>query len=380
VLPVADTHYLTPFGKVDLLRYPARRDEPLQAWCAADTLLLEHIHALGLPGRDVLVVNDEHGALSVALQGGSLWSDSALSALALKHNLERNKRRAIPLVWSTSEPFEATAHCPALVVIRVPKQLPLFEYQLGKLAATLAPGAKVVAAGMDKHLSPRVASLLEHYIGPTQRHRGQRKARVFSCVKDQRLPAAVDATAAYYCEPLGAELIALPGVFSRDKLDIGSRLLLEQLDSLAPAHSVVDLACGNGVLGLGALQRGLCQTVTFCDESAMAIESSRRNALRLFRERSASFSFHQGDGLLDCPGTAAGLILCNPPFHLNHAVDEYAGRRLLAQCGAHLQAGGRLCLVANRHLNYLPTLKRHFQRVEKIAQNSKFIIWLAEHT
>jgi 23S rRNA (guanine1835-N2)-methyltransferase len=377
-VPAADTQYLTAFGNLDLLRYPTRPEEPLQAWCAADTLLLEHIHALGLPGRDLLVVNDEHGALCVALQASALWSDSALSGLALKHNLERNKRRPIPLVWSTSEPFDAAANAPALVVMRVPKQLPLFEYQLGKLAATLAPGARVVAAGMDKHLSARVASLLEHYIGPTQRHRGQRKARVFSCVKDQRRPVAAAATAAYYCQPLGVELIALPGVFSRDKLDIGSRLLLEQLDALAPAHAVVDLACGNGVLGLAALQRGLCQTVSFCDESAMAIESARRNAQQLFPARSASCHFHHGDGLLDYAGPAPDLILCNPPFHLNHAVDEYAGRRLLAQCGAQLQPGGRLCLVANRHLNYLPTLKRRFQRVEKITQNSKFIIWLAE--
>ena len=70
-------------------------------------------------------------------------------------------------------------------------------------------------------------------------------------------------------------------------------------------------------------------------------------------------------------------MLCNPPFHSNHAVDEYAGRHLLAQCARGLVDSGQLCLVANRHLDYRPTLKRGFGAVEKLAQNSKFIVWLA---
>jgi 23S rRNA (guanine1835-N2)-methyltransferase len=376
-MPVADTRYLTPFGEFELQRYPARRDEPLQAWCAADTLLLEHIHALEISGRDVLVVNDEHGALCVALDAAAIWTDSALSALALERNLSRNQRQAIAVVWSTSNPTEAANWPPALVALRVPKQLPLFEFQLSRLAAGLAPGTPVLAAGMDKHLSPRVAALLEQYIGPTERHRGQRKARLFSAVRDERPAILVDDIAGYYCEALGADLFALPNVFSREQLDNGSRLLLAHLDSLGPVQSLLDLACGNGVLGLAAMQRGLCRAVTFADESAMAIESARRNALRLFPDTVARCSFHHGDGLISCPAPPVELILCNPPFHLNHAVDEYAGRRLIAQCGRYLQPGGRLCLVANRHLAYLPTLKRHFKQLDKIADGSqKYIVYL----
>lgn len=376
-MPAANTRFLTPFGEFDLQRYPGRRDEPLQAWCAADTLLLESIHASGVDGRNVLVVNDDHGALCVAMQSSALWTDSALSALALEHNLARNKRGPVPRVWSTAAPIAPDTPPPALVALRVPKQLPLFEYQLSRLAAALPAGTPVLAAGMDKHLSAQAPELLERYIGPTQRHRGKRKARLFSSTRDQSQATLVDASARYYCDALGDELLSLPNVFSRDKLDIGSRLLLEQLGQLTPARTVLDLACGNGVLGLAALQRGLCETTTFCDESAMAMESSRRNAIHLFPNEVDRYQFHHGDGVLDYRGMTADLVLCNPPFHLNHAVDEYAGRRLLAQCGRYLQSGGRLCLVANRHLDYLPTMKRHFQQVEKIAQNNKFVVWLA---
>jgi 23S rRNA (guanine1835-N2)-methyltransferase len=372
-MTAADTRFQTPYGTFELHRYPTRRLEPLQAWSAADSLLLEQNHERALPGASTLVVNDEQGALCVAVQPGALWTDSALSSRALQRNQEHNQQHPTPLVWST----EALPFAPRQVVLRIPKQLPYFAYQLSHLAARMPTGASVLAAGMDKHLSPRTAQLLEHYIGPTQRLRGQRKARLFCATRDQRKAPGADPTAAYYCEALQARLCALPNVFSREKLDPGSRFLLEQLAVLEPVETLIDLACGNGVLGLAAFKCGLTRNVVFADESAMALASASSNAQRIVPQDEARCSFHHGDGLLDYEGGPVGLILCNPPFHLNHTVDDYAGRHLLEQCGRFLHPGGRLCLVANRHLDYLPTLKRGFHSVKKIALNSKFIVWLA---
>jgi 16S rRNA G1207 methylase RsmC len=366
--------FQTPFGDFRLRRHPARRDEPLLAWCAADLLLLEEACQLGIPTDLTLVVNDEHGALCVPLRPRALWTDSALAALALRRNLQDNAGRDVPVVWSTAEP---AAGC-ELIVMRIPKQLAYLEYQLEILSRIAAPAATVLAAGMDKHLSPQVAHLLERYIGPTQRHRGQRKARLFSARRDGRVSAPPTPLSSYYCEAAAGELQALPNVFSRDRVDGGSRLLLAQLPRLAAALTVHDLACGNGVIGLAAFRLGLASELVFADESAMAIASARMNAHRLFPADSHAFAFHHGDGLSGCDTPPAGLILCNPPFHLTHAVDDYAGRRLLAQCAHHLQRGGRLCLVANRHLDYLPTLKRYFQPVEQLARDRRFVVWLAQ--
>lgn len=368
----ADTLCHSPFGDFRLQRYPTRRDEPLQAWCSADMLLLEELHRMGIAGSEVLAVNDEHGALSVPLCALGLWTDSALSALALKQNLAANEGADVPVTWSTAKPPDGAT----VIAMRVPKLLPYFEYQLTLLAQHLPPGSVVLAAGMDKHLSPHIAKLLERHIGPTHRHPGQRKARLFSALREEQPPPPARASASYYCDVLGSELQAMPNVFSQDKLDGGSRLLLQQLANTTPVTTLLDLACGNGVLGLSAFQQGLACEVIFADESAMAIASARGNSARLFPR--GSFGFHHGDGLLDYDGPLAELILCNPPFHLNHAVDEYAGRRLLEQCARHLSPGGRLCLVANQHLDYLPSLKRHFNRVETLARDRRFVVWLAQ--
>ena len=372
-MTAAGTRFETPYGSFKLQRYPARRAEPLQAWCAADSLLLQEVQQRAVSRINMLVVNDDHGALCVALQPQALWTDSALAVQALQHNESVNERTPTPVLWSDQIP----AFAPDFIVLRIPKQLPFFEYQLSRLALWMAPGTTLLVAGMDKHLSSRTAKILERHIGPTQRHRGQHKARLFSAVRDERPAVTIDDTSGYVCASLDGELRALPNVFSRDKLDQGSRFLVAYMDTLSPAETVIDLACGNGVLGLVAFKQGLAKSVIFCDESAMAIASAQNNASTLFPQQTSSFAFHQGDGLLGYTGAPAELILCNPPFHLNHTVDEFAGRHLLDQCGQYLHANGRLCLVANRHLDYLPTLKRRFGRVEKAASNEKFTIWLA---
>lgn len=366
----ASTRFESPQGSFELLRYPGRREESLQAWCAADALLLDAAQASNSAAGDTLVVNDEHGALSTALQPQAHWTDSALAAIAASANLARNHLDTVPVRWATDQPGEKLQ----LVVMRVPKQLPYFEYQLASLHSAMQPGATLLCGGMDKHLSPQTAQLIEKYFGPVTRHPGKRKARVFSARRGTAPARSVPATASYYSEYLDCTLISQPNVFSREALDIGSRFLIENLHQMEPGEQLADLACGNGVLGLCALRAGLGKTVSFCDESAMAIASARLNAEH--QGVLQGVHFHHGDGFKGLD-RKFDRVLCNPPFHLGHSVDDYAGRRLLQQCAQQLLPGGQLYVVANRHLDYGRSLNRYFSAVEQLAVNHKFIIWKA---
>ena len=222
--------------------------------------------------------------------------------------------------------------------------------------------------------------MIERYLGATTRHRGERKARRFTATVTGPKPTApANAKVKRYAlETPALTLQSLPNVFSADRLDGGSRLLLSRLRQLDPAQELVDLACGNGVLGLAAIAVGVSQSATFRDESAMAIESARRNwaGLQATTSVRAKVRFHHGDGLLELDAMP-DLVLCNPPFHQHHVVDEHAGQRLLRQCAGKLQPGGRLLLVANRHLNYLPSLRRYFARVELLTEDNRFVVWQA---
>ena len=367
--------FVTSAGAFDLRRYPSRKEEPLKAWNSADVLLVEQMLELeAIPGS-LLTVNDEHGALALALRPAAQWTDSALSMIAVKENCRRNNIEAPKTFTSVESPSGSFS----AVAMKVPKQLSYFEFQLSQLCTIMPVNTVLVASGMDKHLSPQVAGLIEKYIGPTTRHRGKFKARCFCAARDERSPGDTPISwQSYYSEILQGEMRSLANVFSREKMDGGSRLLIEVVTSLEPAKHAIDLACGNGVLGLTLYKLGLCKSLTLCDESAMAVDSASHNALNLMRNDIDNINTHHGDGLLNIPGPRAELIVCNPPFHSNHTVEEYVGKRLLAQCANHLQHSGRLCLVANRHLNYLPTLKKGFSRVDKLSDNGKFIVWLAK--
>lgn len=354
-----------------LRRYPTRPRDPLQAWCAADLLLLEAAAESGISPDDTLVVNDEHGALATVLQPRASWTDSALAATALAHNLSRNQLPPVPVHWSTDSPGGDYS----LVLLRVPKKQAYFEYQLARLQQCLSPGTTLVCGGMDKHLSPHTASLIERYFGEVRRHRGERKARLFSARRNDAPPANTPPRSSYFCEELEASLVTGANLFSQDGLDMGTRFLLQQLSRLERVASGADLACGNGTLGLYALKAGLCREMTFADESAMAIAATRDNA-RSLPFATGRVHFLHGDGLRDAKGRFE-LILCNPPFHLGHTVDEFAGKRLLKHCAGALLPGGSLCVVANQHLPYQSLLQRNFAAVEELARNRKFRVWLA---
>jgi 23S rRNA (guanine1835-N2)-methyltransferase len=366
------THFEFAGGSLELQRYPARPGTPLQAWCSADSLLLEYAIASAVPAAQVLVVNDEFGALGLALPGAACWTDSALSQRAITENATRNGvivPRVIPMDECPVGDFK-------LVLLRVPKQLSLLRYQLQTLRECLAAGTPVICGGMDKHLPAGVAEIISGFAGSTERHRGQRKARLFSTALEPALQAQESASE-FFCAELGQTLTSLPNVFSATQLDGGTRLLLSCMEDMPQAERIIDLGCGNGVIGLAAMQCSQSAQLIFVDESAMAIASARLNTQRLFPERLARCEFRHTDGLIDFPAAAAQLILCNPPFHQQHAVDEQVGKRLLRQSATSLPQGGELWLVANRHLAYKSTLQRHFASLERRAEDPRFIVWRA---
>lgn len=102
-------------------------------------------------------------------------------------------------------------------------------------------------------------------------------------------------------------------VFSREKLDIGTRFFLEHLMGDRHYGMIVDLSCGNGILGLTAASQHPGSTVTFVDESYMAVQSARESwkANQLQEDKGR---FIANDCLTGFPANSADLVLCNPPF------------------------------------------------------------------
>ncbi|QTS87341.1 methyltransferase [Ectopseudomonas khazarica] len=364
----------TPFASLDLLRQPHQPNEPLQACDAADEYLLNHLHEQGVQADTrVLLLNDSFGALACSLASHcqvTSSSDSHLGFLALSRNLASNGLSAdavsfVPASASAQGPFD-------WVLIRVPKTLALLEEQLIRLHGQLAPGARVVAGAMVKHLPRAAGDLLEKYLGPVQASLAVKKARLLQVSVAGKGAASSPYPTRYRLDTPALELVNHANLFCREGLDIGTRAFLPHLPQHLDARRVADLGCGNGVLGIAYALNNPQAELTLVDESYMAVQSAQENWRAALGDRPATI--RAGDGLAEQPADSLDLVLCNPPFHQQQVVGDFLAWRMFQQARAALVTGGELWIVGNRHLGYHAKLKRLFRGVEQVAATPKFVV------
>ncbi len=366
-------------GSYVLTRLPPRKKELLRAWDAADEYLLNTLAEQSLPcqGSRVLIVNDSFGALAVALSAYHPYSlsDSWLCHAATQNNLQANGLDSDAVILLDSLTLPSVAEGPLdLLLLKVPKTLALLEDELIRLAPLLTASTRVIVAGMVKGMPSSVWPLLERLCGPTSTSLAKKKAKLIFVTPT--LSGAVTKSPYPVCYPLegtGHRICNHANVFSRDSLDIGTRFFLQHLPHNLGAKDVIDLGCGNGVVGLVSAERNPEARLHFIDESFMAVASARMNfAHNLAEGREAQFIV--GDGLTDVAKESADIILCNPPFHQGSTVGDHIAQRMFRQSLKVLRPGGELWVVGNRHLGYHKTLTKIFGNCELIATNAKFVI------
>ena len=129
------------------------------------------------------------------------------------------------------------------------------------------------------------------------------------------------------------------GVFSKDGLDFGSRLLLETIPLEEVGGKVLDMGCGYGVLGI------VLNKVTFCstdmvDVNLRALHLAERNARENHCQNIHIFEsncYENVDSKYSC-------IITNPPIR--------AGKKIVydivMNARDHLEEGGKLFLVIRK--------------------------------
>jgi len=365
-----------PQGKFRLARYPLRQKESLRAWDAADEYLLQQIADEGLLDSQpsMLILNDGFGALSVALaeQRPQMASDSYLAHQGTLANLTNNDLPSgqVQLLDSLQTPQGPLD----LVLIKVPKTLALLEDQLHRIRPLLHADTRIIGAGMVKAIHSSTLKLFEEIIGPTHTSLARKKARlIFSQLDKGLTPGDNPYPTSYTLEGTDYRIINHANVFSRESLDIGCRFLLQHLPKGTSAQRIIDLGCGNGVLGLMAAAHNPDAELLFLDESYMAIASARANFHAAFGT-SRTAEFKVTDCLSGVDKNSADLILNNPPFHQQHAVGDSIAWQMFKESHKVLKTGGELWVVANRHLGYHIKLKKLFGNCDTIAGNKKFVI------
>jgi|JI7StandDraft_1071085.scaffolds.fasta_scaffold07440_4 16S rRNA G1207 methylase RsmC len=377
------TTQLTFNGQLyQLDRYPAgQKNRSLQAWDAADILLIEQALAfLALkPESKILLINDQFGAISTILSdympSHQLYvvQDSWVGHAAIQQNIAANEKQRPQLLTSTDDWPDVD-----LVLLKLPHNHSYLHYVLTQCRAFLPLNTPLIASAKAKDIHRNLVNIISREYGEAQASLTIKKCRYISAALQ---PSAEQSE----CEPFiwslpdsSLQVVNYPNVFAREQLDIGARFLLQHLPDLEastePPKRVIDLGCGNGVLGLAMLAQDPQVQVIFSDDSALAIASAAasvkaNNAAWLDRSL-----FVQDDCLSQQADQSADFVLCNPPFHQQKAVTDHIAWQMFTDARRVLVKGGRLRIVANRHLGYSEKLARLFGGCIHIASNAKFTI------
>ena len=139
------------------------------------------------------------------------------------------------------------------------------------------------------------------------------------------------------------------GVFSKNELDPGSRLLIESMGALS--GRVLDLGCGWGPVGTFlALDNPQAQLV-MSDVNARALDLARRNLKR----NGASAEVIESDGFAALEGTFDHVVT-NPPIRMGKAL-IYG---LFDTAYERLRDGGTLTIVIRKQQG-APSALKHLQ-------------------
>lgn len=169
---------------------------------------------------------------------------------------------------------------------------------------------------------------------------------------------------------VGGRFRSRPGVFAWDRIDPASALLVEHLPADL-AGKGADLGAGYGYLSAEILARGSkVVALDLYEAEARALDLAKQN-LAVFEDKAKlGYLWHD---VTTGVSEQYDFIVSNPPFHTQSRADRPdVGRRFIAVAAEALKPGGRLFLVANRHLPYEAVLNESFGQVRVAGERDGF--------
>lgn len=257
------------------------------------------------------------------------------------------------------------------VLLFLPKAKPRLQALLQSLVPTLG-SATLWVVGENSGGIKAAPKMLGDYFVTVEKRASAKRCGLLRCLQPlHTLPEPEQLEPVEYAD---WKLAALPGLFNKGQVDKGTQLLLQHLPVLR-GH-VLDMGCGGGVISLAAMKKG-ADSVLAVDSSAVALEATKAS---LALNNVAKVEVMASDVFSDIPRDIGGSfdwVISNPPFHSGIATDYQPAQRLIQDSKRYIRSGGRLMIVANRHLPYEQWLESTFSRWEVLVQESGFKLLVA---
>lgn len=160
----------------------------------------------------------------------------------------------------------------------------------------------------------------------------------------------------------------LPGVFSKNGVDFGSKLLIENA-GVQDGTLIADLGCGSGVIGLTAAKLNPHGHVHMLDVNLRVVNLARENAqLNDLKNVEVFLS----DLFSEVGDRTYHLILSNPSQHLgNDFLDQAVG-----ECFKHLKPQGEVYWVVQKQLKTLVErlFEKSFANCTIVAHSNDYVV------
>ena len=171
----------------------------------------------------------------------------------------------------------------------------------------------------------------------------------------------------FYFKDRGYNLISDNGVFSKDKFDYGTRVLLESIDIDNLSGRVLDLGCGIGVVGIILSTMNNNIIVDMVDINERAIELSKENLILNNINNKVFIS-----NVYDRVDSKYDFIITNPPIRAGKEVV----RRFLLDGFEYLTDNGALYFVMRKDHGVKSMIKEleSFFSVEIVNKDKGFYV------
>ncbi|XBC44632.1 MAG: 16S rRNA (guanine(1207)-N(2))-methyltransferase RsmC [Buchnera aphidicola (Schlechtendalia peitan)] len=163
----------------------------------------------------------------------------------------------------------------------------------------------------------------------------------------------------------------IPGVFSYNKIDVGSQLLISTFTN-SITGDILDIGCGSGILSILLAKFSNKVKLTLVDTNIAALKSSKLTL------KSNNIT---GNVLLSDVYSNVykkfDLIISNPPRHKNSKTNLNCIQEIIKNSVQYLKKNGEIRIVVNSHISCHKFFKNTFTYYNVLKKEKNFTIYQA---